>query len=162
RRAPEPKGPGLGPTPSWNLPHFAGRMNQPAIPSNWGAGVFPGPRLSRALGAAGEGAWGVPVQGKKPLSALEIGLDLFLQILDRQRPGVLLAVDEQGRGRAHAELGRGPLARLFDVVEQLLIRQALLKALLRKARLLGELLERRQWLLHRPALLLAEQHLSHS
>src|SRR5262245_17711423 len=115
----------------------------------------------RSLGTAGEGARGLPVQAKKPLSALEIGLDLFLQILDRQRPGVLLAVDEQGRGRAHAELGRGPLARLFDVVEQLLIRQALLKALLGEARLLGELLERRQRLLHRPALLLAGQPLYH-
>src|SRR5262245_40791457 len=142
-------------------PHFAGRMNQPVIPSNWGCRHFPRRRAPRGRRAPPAGPPGLRRQAKKPLSALEIGLEFLLEALDRQGARHLLAVDENRRRRVDAELGGGPLARLFDVVEQLLIRQALLKSLLGEARLLGDLLERRQRLLDRPALLLAEQGLDH-
>ena len=70
-----------------------------------------------------------PGRGKKPLSCLEIGVDLFGQLVDREVADHLLAVDEKSRRRVDAELLRGVVAHRLDAVEQLLIRQASLNRL---------------------------------
>src|SRR5262249_32650108 len=115
----------------------------------------------RPRSGAEQGAGRDPGPAKKALSALEIGLDLLLQVLEREGARLLLTVDEEGGCGIHAELRGGDLAGLFDVFEQLLIRQALLEALLGEAGLLGDGEQGWQRLLHRPGLLLAEQRLHH-
>ena len=56
-------------------------------------------------------------------------------------PRQLLAVDEEGRRRVHAELLGAARAHGGDVIEELLVGQALVEALLGEARLLGHLEE---------------------
>src|SRR4030095_12762904 len=100
-------------------------------------------------------------QAKKPLSALEIGLDLLIQLLDRNGAALDLAIDKKGWGRVHPELLGGPLTHLFDAIEHLLIRQTLLESLLGEAGLLGNGLERIERPLDQPVPLLVEQGLDH-
>src|SRR5712691_1635020 len=98
---------------------------------------------------------------KKPLSGLEIGLDRLLDVLDREGAWELLAIDEEGGGGIDAELLRCPRAHVLDAIEELLILQALVEALLAQPSLLGDGKERLQRPLHHPILLLRKQRLDH-
>src|SRR5712692_9983982 len=100
-----------------------------------------------------------PRRSKKPLSTLEIGRHLLVQLLDREGAPDDLTVDEEGRGGLDAELLRRPLPCLLDAVEHLLIRQALVEALLGEAGLLGDPQQRLQRLLGHPLLLLGKERL---
>src|ERR1700722_1569661 len=99
------------------------------------------------------------LDAEKPLSFLEIGVDLLGYHLDRLIAVELLAVDEKGRRRVDAELLGGAVAHLLDAVEHLLIRQAVVEGLLGKAELLGDIAQRLDRFLHHPFALLGEQRL---
>src|SRR6266700_6608638 len=105
------------------------------------------------------GRW--PKRVKKPLSGLEIGLDRLLDVLDREGAWELLAIDEEGRGGIDAELLRCPRTHVLDAIEELLILQALVEALLAQPSLLGDGKERLQRPLHHPIPLLGKQRLDH-
>jgi hypothetical protein len=95
--------------------------------------AFSKPNRTAPLPGAGEGSTRrSPRQGKKPLSCLEMRLDQLVQVLDRRGAFLDLAVDEEEGGRAHPELLGAALTNFFDVFQQLLIRQALVEALLRE------------------------------
>src|SRR5690349_5414639 len=91
-----------------------------------------------------------PSMEEKPLSRFKIGVDLLDQLVDRNVAHQLLAVDEKSRCRIDAQLLRGVVANRLDVVEQLLIRQALIEFMLPDAELLGDVLQWRQGLLDDP------------
>src|SRR5207244_199233 len=77
-------------------------------------------------------------------------LDQLVQLLDREGPGLLLAVDEKSRGRIDLELVGGPVADPFDAFEHLLIRETGLETVLGEPRLPDRGEQRLQGLFHRP------------
>src|SRR5512135_1536695 len=85
--------------------------------------------------------------GKKPLSSLEIGVDLLGHLVDRDIADQLLAIDEKSRRRIDAELLRGMVTDRLDAVEELLIRQAVIEFAFAHAELFGDFLQWRQRLL---------------
>src|SRR5690349_12919920 len=102
------------------------------------------------------------VETEKSLSALEIGIDQLGHFVDRHVATMAFAIDEKRWCRVDLELVDGPLAHRFDTVEDLLIRQACLKALVGEAPgLLGDRLEGLDRLPHRPRVLLLKQRLDH-
>src|SRR5215470_3712979 len=84
--------------------------------------------------------------GKKPLSCLEIGVNLLGQLVDRLIADQLLAIDEKSWRRIDAELLCGVIADDLEALEELLIRQTVVEFGLAYAELLGDLLQRRQGL----------------
>jgi hypothetical protein len=70
-------------------------------------------------------------QAKKPLSALEIGVDRLGHVFDRQGSRMLRSIDEKSRRRLDLELVDGALADAFDAIEHLLIREAGVESLFR-------------------------------
>src|ERR1700726_4001270 len=66
---------------------------------------------------------------KKPLSLLEIGVDRLGERLDRNVTLEPLAVDEKGRCGIDQKLLGGAVAHCLDVIQHLLIRQALVERL---------------------------------
>src|SRR5262249_51102031 len=102
-------------------------MNRHAREGNCRARTGPGfPDLSEAKGknSFGTATCRMIPEVKKPLSALEIGVDRLGHLVDRQRPGKRRPVDEKGGGRLHLELVDGALAHAFDAIKHLLIREA--------------------------------------
>src|ERR1700722_7466529 len=94
---------------------------------------FPARRLGRGFRPAARAAAG---KAEKPLSILEIGVDLLGQGVDRLVPGELLAVDEKGRRGIDSELLGGAIAHFLDAIQHLLIRQAFVEGFLGEAELL--------------------------
>src|SRR3974377_985053 len=72
---------------------------------------------------------------KKPLSTLEIGGDLLVQLLRREPSADDLAVDEEGGRGIDSELRICTLTGFLDGRKHLLIRETFLEALLGEARL---------------------------
>ena len=66
-------------------------------------------------------------RGKKPLSFLEIGVDLLGHRLDREIAYEFFSVDKKCRRGIDSQLFRGAVAHGLDVIEHLLIRQALVE-----------------------------------
>ena len=100
----------------------ARRMNRHGRERN-SAAAFSQLSLSRdRAGKSAAAAWRAPLNRKKPLSFLEIGVYLLGQSLDRHVADQLLAVDEEGRHGIDPELRGGAVAHLLDAVEHLLIR----------------------------------------
>src|SRR6185295_11690726 len=135
------------------------RMNRRArkgnCPAEDGHG-FPDLSSIRPQGGARNRALSASYQAKKPLSALEIGVDRLGHVVDRKCAGMSRSIDEKCRRRLHLELLDGPLADAFDAVEHLLIREASIERLLGEARLLGDGEQRRDGLFDRPLPLLPE------
>src|SRR6516165_7012085 len=96
-------------------------------------------------------------ESEKPLSALEIGGELLVQLLSGEPAADDLAVDEKSGRRIHSELCRRSIAACFNAGKYLLIRETFLKALLGKPCLLRDRQHRLQWLMHHPVPLLREQ-----
>src|SRR5438034_1313102 len=96
---------------------------------------------------------------KKALSALEIGGDLLVQLLGGEGAAECLAIDEKRRRGIDVELLRRARALLLEIAEQLLIREALVEALLGESGLLGDGEHGLQRFLHHPVLLLREEGL---
>src|SRR5262249_36428165 len=94
-------------------------------------------------------------------SALEEWSELLLQVADLHRAVEALAVDEERRRRVHAEFLGPDVANLLDLGLEIAVVEALLEALLREPRLLGDLRQRIERLRHHPAALLLEQGLDH-
>src|SRR5262249_51444206 len=96
----------------------------------------------RARGRVRPAAAAATGEAKKPLSILEIGVNLLGHGLDRLVPGEFLAIDEKGRRGIDPELLGSVIAHLLDAVQHLLIRQTFVEGLLREAELLGDLAQR--------------------
>src|SRR5271167_674664 len=96
-------------------------------------------------------------KSEKPLSFLEIGVDLLGDLIHRQVADELLAVDEEGGCRVHPELVDGMVAHRLDGVETLLIREARIETVFGHAELFGDFLERRQRFFDHPIDLFGEQ-----
>src|SRR6516165_12258728 len=94
---------------------------------------------------------------QKPLSALEIGGDLLVQLLRREPSADDLAVDEEGGRGIDSELRVCTLTGFLEGRKHLLIRETFLEALLGEARLFRDSEHRFQRLLHYPFLLLREK-----
>src|SRR6516164_8408804 len=137
----------------------ARRMNRRESERNQGQRNYPDLRAGSAPFAARTGPGPRSDGGKKPLSCLEIGVDLFGQLVDRLIADQLFAIDEKSRRRIDAELLCGVIADDLEAVEELLIRQTVVELGLAYAELLGDLLQRRQGLLDDPFGLLGEQGL---
>ena len=97
---------------------------------------------ARAATIAIAASWRRPGNTPSVLQLFRIGAKAFSKS-SSDAPVELLAVDEEGRRRAHPERVGAARAHGGDVVEQLLVGQALVEALLGEARLLGELEELR-------------------
>src|SRR6516165_3689233 len=65
-----------------------------------------------------------PWETKKALSRLKIGLDLFLELFDRDIADHPLAVNEKGRGRFDVQHFGGAIPHVLDAVQHLLILEA--------------------------------------
>src|SRR5580704_13425171 len=74
---------------------------------------------------------------------LEQGLECLVEFFKRHFARIELSVDEECRGRIDLELGGGAVADFLNLVEQRRVVDAGVKGLLRKARLFGDGLERR-------------------
>src|SRR5262249_45449406 len=90
--------------------------------------VVPGGIGPAGGGAAPEAAAVAVQKWKKPLSALEIGRELLVELLGRQHAAEKVAVDEEGRRRLHPVANRAR-PRLLDRPQHLLIVEAILEAL---------------------------------
>src|SRR5919198_289319 len=101
-----------------------------AIPQQKERVIPPAVGRRRAAGAARMTGSAPPIGKvvKKALSALEIGGDLLVQRLGGEGAAECLAIDEESRRGIDVELLRRARALLLKVAEQLLIRQAFLKA----------------------------------
>src|SRR6516165_1322309 len=139
----------------------ARRMNRRDFERNQGRRDYPDfwRRRNRRIGA-----WARQLRSgcsQKPLSFLEIRVDLFGHLIDREVAHKLLAIDEKSRRRIDPELLGGMVADLLDAVEELLIRQALVEVAFGNAELLGDILQGRQRFLDHPLRLFGEQRLDH-
>src|SRR5215472_1756146 len=137
----------------------ARRMNRRESERNQGQRNYPDLRAGSAPFAARTGPGPRYGGGKKPLSCLEIGVNLLGQLVDRLIADQLLAIDEKSWRRIDAELLGGVIADDLEALEELLIRQTVVEFGLAYAELLGDLLQRRQGLLDDPFGLLGEQGL---
>src|SRR5262245_30764160 len=117
----------------------------------------------RWIGRYTAGQPGIPLRStnrkmvKKPLSALEIGGDLLVQLVGGEGAAKHLAVDEEGGGGIDAEFLRRARLCLLEGVEHLLIREAFVERLLGEAGLLGDGKHGLERLLHHPILLLRKE-----
>src|SRR6266700_5423670 len=134
-------------------------MNRGMPPAQRGSGVFLNFCIAKTGLTRRERGPGARLrQAEKPLSRLEIGLEQLLRLLEIHLAAMDRSVDEKSRRRVHAELLRPALTHPIDAVEHLLIRQALVEALLGEAQLLGDGEQLRQRIAsERPLLLRLEQ-----
>src|ERR1700758_5491748 len=105
----------------------ARRMNRRDSERNQGRPNYPSLGVDGAGFAARTGREVDRGGGEKPLSCLEIGVDLFGQLVDRDIADQLLAIDEKSGRRIDAELLGGVITDGLDAVEELLIRQAFIE-----------------------------------
>src|SRR5689334_160478 len=134
-------------------------MNRRARKGNCRAdngGGFPDLSGRRGRIAGSESPAAMLAQAKKPLSALEIGVDHLGHVFDRQGAWIGRSIDEKSGRRLNFEFVHRPLTDTFDAVEHLLIRQAGVESLLGEADLFRDAKQWRYWLLDRPLPLLAE------
>src|SRR5919198_6163107 len=147
----------------WGEGRRIARNNEPpgAIPKQKERVTPPAVGRRRAAGAARMTGSAPPIGKvvKKALSALEIGGDLLVQLLGREGAAECLAIDEKGRRGIDVELLRRARALPLEVAEQLLIREALVEALLGESRLLGDGEHGLQRFLDHPVLLLCKEGL---
>src|ERR1700722_7955044 len=106
---------------------------------------FPARRLGRGFRPAARAGAG---KAEKPLSILEIGVDLLGQGVDRLVPGELLAVDQKGRRGIKPELLGAAIENFLDTIQRLLTGQAFVEGFLGEAELLGDLAQRLDRLFH--------------
>ncbi len=95
-------------------------MNLRQSERNRGGPLYPDFRVGERLWPANCARSGDLGRRKKPLSSLEIGVDLFGHLVDRHVANELLAVDKKSWRRIDPKLLRGMVTHRLDAVEQLL------------------------------------------
>src|SRR6516162_10742046 len=144
----------------WRVAASTGTMNRRARFRQQKERVIPpalaGRRTARAARMTAAAPAGRKVV-KKALSALEIGGDLFVQLLGGERAAEHLAINEKGRRGIDVEFLRRARLCLLEGVEHLLIREAFVERLLGEAGLFGDGKHGLERLLHHPILLLRKE-----